>query len=219
MMQNNFFKLIPEIKEHYKYLTPYIMEVGKHNPARWVSPYCVIDWASLFSPIEEMSWYAIRGIGKAPLYLQYPVGKYFTDFGNPFLKIAVECDGIKYHDEERDNLRDEAFEKMGWTVFRITGRDCNNCDENYGMNRDFSPMELGYINSNFYNTTIEGLVKSIAIFYCGLVLFSNQISEYEYAAECLRRRAKTNRIAVEDWCDKIIIERHRLYDKYEKHLE
>lgn len=86
-------------------------------------PYIVADWAMLFTPIEAAIWSDIRTYG-LPFWPQFPVGKYFVDFADPVRRIALECDGAAYHDPAKDARRDAALEKMGWTTYRIPGRDC-----------------------------------------------------------------------------------------------
>ena len=44
-------------------------------------PY-IIDWCSLFSPIESMAWGEIRYHG-LPFWPQFPIGTYFADFADP----------------------------------------------------------------------------------------------------------------------------------------
>lgn len=75
------------------------------------------------TPIEQMFFRLTRTIGRCYLFPEYPVGNYFVDFGNPFHKIAVECDGKEWHDSEKDRLRDIELHKMGWIVFRLSGSD------------------------------------------------------------------------------------------------
>jgi very-short-patch-repair endonuclease len=101
-----------------------VAEFDDCEPWRWaINPY-EVDWLRVFTPIEYALWCDIRGIG-AVLYPQFPVGRYFVDFGNPGAKVAIECDGAAYHtDIEKDARRDEALRRMGWTVYRIPGRDC-----------------------------------------------------------------------------------------------
>jgi very-short-patch-repair endonuclease len=76
------------------------------------------------TPIERWLWSDIRSVD-AVLYPQYPVGGFFVDFGNPVAKVAIECDGAEWHkDKQKDAERDAKLVAIGWTVYRITGRDC-----------------------------------------------------------------------------------------------
>jgi hypothetical protein len=51
------------------------------------------------------------------LYPQYPVGRYFVDFGNPVHKVAIECDGARWHSYRRDGAR------SGRMLAAISARD------------------------------------------------------------------------------------------------
>jgi hypothetical protein len=86
-------------------------------------PYMIADWVSLFTPIEAAIWSDIRAYG-LPFWPQFPVGKYIVDFADPVRRIALECDGAAFHDAAKDRKRDDALEAMGWTTYRIPGRDC-----------------------------------------------------------------------------------------------
>lgn len=93
--------------------------------ASWLlgDPYQIADWVMLFTPIESAAWHDIRSYG-VPMWPQFPVGKYFADFGNPVAKVALECDGKQFHDPKKDALRDKAFASMGWRVIRAPGWQC-----------------------------------------------------------------------------------------------
>lgn len=76
------------------------------------------------TPIESWLWHDIRAVDVV-LYPQFPIGKYITDFANPVAKVAIECDGAEFHqDGEKDARRDADMQAMGWTVYRISGKDC-----------------------------------------------------------------------------------------------
>lgn len=76
------------------------------------------------TPIEWALWQDIRA-EDAVLYPQFPVGRFFVDFGNPVARVAIECDGARWHQgKERDAARQAEIESLGWAVYRITGRDC-----------------------------------------------------------------------------------------------
>lgn len=182
-----------KIREHYLYLTPLIMEMGNTSRSRWIDPYTnLVDWSGVFSPIELDAWNAIRGIGKCPLYPQYPVGKYFLDFGNPFMKIAIECDGKEYHlDKEKDNRRDYNLKQLGWKIYRIPGSDCRRpvSEEYYDVAYALEERRRSII-SEFYRSTIEGLVNALAILYFGYETYwdDEYVNEIELAKECLQNR-------------------------------
>lgn len=75
------------------------------------------------TPIEKNVWNTIRGYG-LELYPQFPVGKYYLDFANPFLKVAIEVDGKEHLDPERiakDAKRTYELSLAGWEIVRIPG--------------------------------------------------------------------------------------------------
>lgn len=76
------------------------------------------------SPIERALWHDIR-VEDLVLYPQFPVGRFFVDFGNPAAKVAIECDGAAFHlDVSRDDARQAEIEGRGWTVYRFGGKEC-----------------------------------------------------------------------------------------------
>ena len=107
------------LKDFYSHYTKRIME---NNGIADV--YMLGDSTMKYmTPIEQIFFRLTRTIGRCYLFPEYPVGNYFVDFGNPYHKIAVECDGKEWHDAEKDRLRDIELHKMGWIVFRLTGSD------------------------------------------------------------------------------------------------
>lgn len=95
------------------------IERGDLDPYAWDHELGIV-----LTPIESALWQDIRQEG-AVFYPQYPVGRFFVDFGNPLKRVAIECDGKQWHmNKERDAARQHEIEAMGWTVYRITGRDC-----------------------------------------------------------------------------------------------
>jgi len=165
------------IREHYNKYNDLIMIASKKG--RWHCPYFgLVDFVSLFTPIENAAWGAIRMIGKLPLYPQYPVGKYFADFANPFLKISIECDGHEYHlDHNKDIIRDNYFIKEGWKVYRISGADCNRIIELMDeFDTENNQMEADEIINKYYRTTIEGLITSLVVMNCNLYATEEEIN-------------------------------------------
>ncbi len=79
---------------------------------------------NLFTPIEKHLSEIFRDQVQIPFLPQYPVGKYFVDFGNPVYRIAIEADGAAYHEYEKDRKRDEELSDLGWIVFRVSGKKC-----------------------------------------------------------------------------------------------
>ncbi len=176
------FEYIPVIREHYENLTPRIM-----SAYRWVTPYSsFIEWYHIFSTIEEQTWMALRGFGQIALYPQYPVGRFFTDFGNPKLRIAIECDGKEWHlDKEKDAKRDnELLQQFGWHVYRINGAGCfRSCPEYYDRFDDGENYTEQVLS--VYYTTVDGLIKALAIFYGNHKDYSQFDTEINLALRCL----------------------------------
>lgn len=115
----------------------------------------LFDWSSMFTRIEQWVWGDIRYHG-IPFFPQFPVLKYFTDFGCPFLKIAIECDGKDFHDPVKDAKRDKEFASEGWTVFRLTGSECvRSVQEPWDPENENPDLE------KFFMHTSEGLIYSI----------------------------------------------------------
>lgn len=89
-----------------------------------IDPYAWEEAGIVLTPIEAGLWHDIRAESLV-LYPQYPVGRFFVDFGNPVWKVAIECDGKRWHtDHERDQRRQAEIEAMGWRVYRIGGAAC-----------------------------------------------------------------------------------------------
>lgn len=96
-----------------------IKKIYAIQQGRGYSPYFV-DWPEVFTPIEKDAWHYIRMYG-LPMFPQYPIGRFFVDFGDPCQRIAIECDGKAFHDEAKDRKRDAALLDQGWTVYRFSG--------------------------------------------------------------------------------------------------
>lgn len=160
------------------------MEAKGNN---WISPYSnYIDWLSIFSPIEEATWMDLRSFGNTPLYPQYPIGKYFLDFGNPKFKVALECDGKEWHmDKEKDAKRDLDLLTDGWHVFRIGGKECFKVTDKLENRYDCDIEERAEIYEEFYSG-VEGLVKALGIFYFGFKGYSFE-EEFDLAYRCIMK--------------------------------
>src|SRR3954447_4113192 len=92
------------VRRLYRELEPRILDAARSNSQ--ICPYSV-SWDDFWrtSPPEFGAWWSIRSYG-LPLYPQYPVGRWFVDFGDPYRKIALEVDGAEHHDIEADSQRD-----------------------------------------------------------------------------------------------------------------
>lgn len=176
-----------EIRKHYSKLTDSILERSEIKNSFWVDPYCDIDWCGFMTPIEFNMWTEIRHFGHAPFYPQYPVGKYFLDFGNPSTKVGIECDGEEFHkDKEKDRKRDKWLSDNGWIIYRISGADC--VKDTKDIDLDMSEEERSEAVMYNYMNTCLGLVKSIGIYHFNFNPFYPQLEQMHFAAECLLRR-------------------------------
>ena len=153
----------------YEWQTPKIMRAQCDETC--IDPY-VLDWLSIFTPIEKDAWHSIRCSG-VPLYPQYPVGNVFVDFGDPVKKIALECDGKDWHDKEKDAKRDAKLFDLGWTVFRVTGSECKRqaCDLLY-LRYDLydgviDDQQFEDAIAKWVTETSDGVIKAIASHYYG----------------------------------------------------
>ena len=140
-------------------------------------------------------WGVIRSNGKAPLYPQYPVSKYIVDFGNPIVKVAVECDGREWHlDKKKDERRDDNLASLGWLTYRISGKDCFCVSKEYdNLNEynDYEPEDRYRILSEFYQNTAEGLIKAIAMYHFNASFGFIHTKEEKLAYLTLLRRTNT----------------------------
>jgi very-short-patch-repair endonuclease len=122
LLRKDYFLTLNDLKEYYIKHEAKIIALAKERPTQWYNSY-IIDYHKIFSHIERDAWNSIRTKGKIVLYPQYPVANYFVDFGNPYLKIALELDGEEFHtDFEKDDNRDRTLCSMGWTTYRISGK-------------------------------------------------------------------------------------------------
>lgn len=159
-MENDFSKF-EEIRKLYSAALPEWMGEYEKTGNMWFDPY-LMDWD--FSPIEKLVWSDIRSLA-VPFYPQIPVLNYFIDFGNPFLKIGIECDGKEWHDKERDAARDRRLAAEGWMIFRIEGHECvreidiHDHESRTRTERDAVDMD------RYFGLTSEGIVKAIKLAY------------------------------------------------------
>ena len=110
------------IRRHYTHLMPRIMATPRDE---WAFDAYLWDNGMVhMTPIEAWLWADLREVN-AIVYPQFSIGNVFVDFANPVAKVAIECDGAAYHlDVEKDRRRDAKLQALGWTVYRIPGREC-----------------------------------------------------------------------------------------------
>lgn len=169
--REEYFKKLNDLKSYYDKHQKGIIDLAKRNVTTWYVSY-ITDYKQIFSPIEFDAWCSIRSKGRIVLYPQYPVGNFYVDFGNPFLKIALELDGKEYHlDKGKDQARDKELNKLGWTVFRITGKEMqrtnipDSLDLEGGDRRDIE---------NWIKNTGDGVIEAMRHVY-----FLNYLSRYK----------------------------------------
>lgn len=120
------------------------------------------------TPIEWEIWKEARTQG-IDFFPQYPAGKYFLDFANPYLGIAIECDGFAYHSSDKDMLRDldrdAALRADGWNVYRIWGSDCiRNVDSPFDFHDEgdeITPEKIRKLRM-WISGTPDGIMSAIA---------------------------------------------------------
>jgi len=133
------------------------------DATKW-DPY-IVDWMRVFTPIERMVWGDLRTTG-VNMWPQYPVDRFFLDFADPKLRIAIECDGKEWHDPEKDADRDMELGELGWTVFRLSGADCKRTIE-LDECADQEDSRSKHDSWRWMCLTSEGLVEAIAVHYHG----------------------------------------------------
>ena len=82
----------------------------------------VVDQQPPMTPIEALLFEALRAKGLMP-HPQYGIRPYRADFAFPEERLVVECDGRYWHDQARDQRRDEELRRRGWEVFRLSGSE------------------------------------------------------------------------------------------------
>lgn len=124
----------------------------------------------LMTPIEVQLWQDIRG--RLPMAMQYPVGRFLVDFGDPARRLALEADGKGFHDPGRDKARDdELWLRHGWKVYRVSGAECYRVRPSPGEFRadwhadhDEEPGDEAMRRAavRFYSDTATGVVAAMA---------------------------------------------------------
>jgi very-short-patch-repair endonuclease len=148
------FNKFLEIREAYAERIPEWLDEYQQTGDMRQDPY-FMNWE--FTPIEEAVWHDIRTLG-LPFYPQIPVLNCFIDFGCPFLKIGIECDGKAWHDHDLDKARDARLAGAGWMIFRIEGHECKRVIEPWSEYvEDESPEEI----ERYFMTTSEGVMSAI----------------------------------------------------------
>jgi very-short-patch-repair endonuclease len=83
-----------------------------------------IKTLKLESPIEAILYESLCDFGIKP-ELQYSISYFRVDMAYPELKLAIECDGHRYHVGEKnwskDKYRQRRIEELGWKFERFQG--------------------------------------------------------------------------------------------------
>jgi very-short-patch-repair endonuclease len=158
------------IQAAYKSYLPSILSAAKTG--RSIDPN-IVQWE--FTHIEDIAWGEIRALG-LPFYPQFPVLNYFADFADPLRKIVIELDGKKFHNKQKDDIRDKRMRDEGWKIHRIisstTERYLDNVfsvDEAYeikeaiGGEHPFSIGNRAYLE--MAETTIDGYLLILRRWY------------------------------------------------------
>jgi very-short-patch-repair endonuclease len=175
----NYYQKLISLKTYYENNQTEILETYHTSKYFWFTVYPT-DWSKLFTEIEFQAWCAIREKGRIVLYPQYPVDNYFLDFGNPGLKIGLELDGKKFHDKEKDKYRDFVLKTLGWTIFRISGKEMYRTNYTSIEELDYQEMSEQDIYeklSYWLLETGDGVIQAIKEIY-----FESQ-NEVEYEDE------------------------------------
>lgn len=140
-----------QLAEHFAEIERLYADIAQMPDHTWDrgDPY-IADWR--FTPIERLIWADLRTYFCVTAWPQYPVGRYFVDFAFVNPKIAIECDGKKYHDSLKDSERDAYMRGLGWRVFRITGAQCYS--EGASLN---ALREVGDILNRYYGRKVARL--------------------------------------------------------------
>lgn len=135
-------------------------------------PY-MVDWLRVFTPIEYDAWDTIREFC-LPLFPQYPVHGVILDFADPTKKIAIECDGKRWHNAQADAARDARLAGFGWKTYRIPGSECRRVvDGAYELEGKLSDYEITEEDfeagmDEWAFRTSEGVISAIALIHYGL---------------------------------------------------
>ena len=85
--------------------------------------------------LEERVRHALERIG-IEFEAQASVGRYAIDFAIPSLRIALEADGVYWHNATKDDRRDRALRKFGWRTVRLSEEEINGSDDLDGLITD-----------------------------------------------------------------------------------
>lgn len=104
-----------------------IKKLQKENPK--IHPNYILAQKGHITEIEKLIRDELIKRGLA-FETQYRVLGYWIDFAFPDVKLAVECDGGRWHSTKeqifRDTKKDERLRNIGWTILRFKGKEILN---------------------------------------------------------------------------------------------
>ena len=156
---------------YYDLVAPQIMKIAaEEGPYTRGCEKYGLPWVQTFSHAEKFAWEKLHNHPSVMLYPEYPVGKFFLDFGNPALSIGVEIDGKNYHDKDYDFARDLALLRQGWIIFRVPAKElfwdlehpADYVTRNGGsIEHDWNDPEVHEVAINYYLRSGDGFLESL----------------------------------------------------------
>jgi very-short-patch-repair endonuclease len=113
-------------KETRQKIANSIKKLQKENPK--IHPNYILSQKGHITKIEKMIRDELlkRNI---KFKMQYKILSYWVDFAFPGFKLAVECDGKRWHSTKKQKLndkkRDSKITRLGWTIKRFKGKEIN----------------------------------------------------------------------------------------------
>jgi hypothetical protein len=117
-------------------------------------PYDIADWAAVLTPVEFGAWQDIRSEG-LPLWPRLPVGDMVVSFGNPALKVALQCG-----DDEPARVA-HWLSQTGWRVFRATAAQCTRVMETPADVRERTGNVSDAYRARYLAETLAGTVQDL----------------------------------------------------------
>lgn len=153
------------LRQYYMDAMPEIISLARQSLTTWAGIY-PFDWK--FNANENSLWSSIRHRPMV-MYPEFPVLNRFVDFGNPFLRIAIEADSKQFHDRKEDVGRDRMLLRVGWKTFRVTyeenTRDFAELSEIAELLDDEHDGEAMDKMEDWMLNTSDGVVDAIRFFY------------------------------------------------------
>jgi len=101
-----------------------VRELQERNPK--IHPNYILAQKGHVTKIEKLVKEELEK-RKIPFEFQYRVLRYWIDFAFPEVKLAVECDGNRWHSTEeqisKDKKREQKLKELGWSVLRFKDKE------------------------------------------------------------------------------------------------